>query len=85
MSTHFLHSTNTGITVCFSPADDGTVSLSYQRTRDPNEDSEEDIYSAEVARFHWKRLINEGYVTTNGWHQCKRVGAWDNNYYAGDE
>ncbi len=75
----FLHSKRMGITICFRDNRNGTVTLSYQRTLDPNEELDDDTLSTEDARKEWKKFWSEGYRKATAWHTCKRDSAWANN------
>ena len=73
----FLHKEQIGVTICFSPNVDDTVTICWQRTLDPNEDLDEEVHSKEAARAYWKTKVKQGYKPATYWHQCKRD--WSEN------
>lgn len=73
----FLHNKTTGETIQFYDNMDGTMTLSYQMTLDPNEELNDDKMTLEEGRTAWKKYRKEGFKKATSWHTCKRD--WSDN------
>ena len=68
----FLHNSDRGQTIRFQDNQDGTMTLFYQNTLDPNEDLDSDDFPIAEARALWMKYRKGGYKKSQSYHQGKR-------------